>query len=167
MKRWIISDTHCYHQILCEICGWPSNFTEIIIKNLIQCVGPKDTLYHLGDVHFGTIQQLKDIMEQIPGHKILIKGNHDKLTDTKYLECGFDFVCDGLMIDKTILTHQRVYTYQIPIGGINIHGHSHKMYRKGIYEDKDRKYIVYTPDAYNFAPVELNKLLAGKRYGKR
>jgi calcineurin-like phosphoesterase family protein len=162
VKRYIISDTHFYHDAMQSLCGWPSNHTDLLVKNIQHCLKPEDILYHLGDAHFGTVDQLHDILSQIPGHKALIKGNHDKLTDTKYLQCGFDFVCDGMVVGNALLTHQRVYIYQLPLGSVNIHGHSHKMYRHGIYEDKNRKYCVYTPDAFNFAPVEVEKLLARK-----
>lgn len=158
MKRYVIADTHFYHMQLVEYCGWPTNFTERLINNLISTVTKQDILYHLGDVHFGTFQQLQSILSRTPGHKILIKGNHDKLTDSKYLDAGFDFVADSVGVVRVIMTHKPIPLFRLPLGGINIHGHTHKAYAKGIYRDFQRKSVVYSPDLFNFSPIELNKL---------
>jgi calcineurin-like phosphoesterase family protein len=157
MKRWIIADTHFYHSQMPYYCGWPEDFTQRLIFNL-GCIRGEDCLYHLGDVHFGTYDQLKTILSGTRGHKVLVKGNHDKLTDTKYLEAGFDWICDSVGVKNIIMTHHPLPLYRLPLGGINIHGHTHKAYARGGWRDPQRRSIVYSPDLFNFSPVELNKL---------
>src|SRR5699024_6689043 len=41
-------------------------------------VGKTDTVYHLGDVCFGGKKRWRNILDNLKGNIILIKGNHDK-----------------------------------------------------------------------------------------
>ena len=36
-----------------------------------------DIVYHLGDVGFGSTDELKELVGRLNGTKILIRGNHD------------------------------------------------------------------------------------------
>lgn len=48
-----------------------------MVDNWNECVKPEDTIYHLGDVAMGSRSNL-EIVRQLNGHKILIRGNHDR-----------------------------------------------------------------------------------------
>lgn len=51
---------------------------EKLIENWNKVVSSKDTVYHLGDFGFGKYEMLLSIFKRLNGHKIFIKGNHDK-----------------------------------------------------------------------------------------
>lgn len=166
MKRWIISDTHFYHDNIVQYTGRPINHTEIMIDRWVQRVKREDVTYHLGDVHFGTEQQLKDIMAVIPGRKYLIRGNHDKWTDTKYMICGFDGVFDEITIDNTLMTHEPTFI----CGGVhkvNLHGHLHNLGWDGVKafggtytQFNDGKHVCYSPEKENYYPVQIQTMVA-------
>jgi calcineurin-like phosphoesterase family protein len=129
-------------------------------------IGTHDILYHLGDVHFGTEQQLKDILKSIRGRKYLIRGNHDKWSDTKYLMCGFDSVSDGMIVNNCILTHKPVELH--PSFMYNIHGHIHNLK----YDDeafgeefniyKTLGHILYSPEMNNYMPIHLDGMISNR-----
>ena len=175
MKRWIFSDPHLGHKNIISFCGRPENHEEIMRENLSLSVGREDVLYILGDVCFGNEQLLKSFLSSIPGRIYLIRGNHDKWTDTKYLLCGFDGVFDSVGVGDILLTHEPVFLS----GGLyryNIHGHLHNLgygsrktkgeeFDCGTYDCfKDGKHILYSPELENYKPVQISSLVA--RAGK-
>lgn len=127
MNYWIIADTHFGHKKITECFGRPEGFEEKIFKNL-NVVQPKDTLIHLGDFcmsrdkywHIGFITAAPY------GKHWLIKGNHDSKSYKWYLEKGWDFVAEQVLINmygkRILFSH-----HPQPEGDydINIHGHLH------------------------------------------
>lgn len=124
IRRYIIADAHFFHKNMGQFCGRPDDFTERIIKNIKHIVRLCDEIIFLGDVIFGNQEQLRDIIVPLPGRKILTKGNHDRHSDTWFYNAGFDFVCDRIIIGKTVLSH---FPVNIEEGQINIHGHFHNV----------------------------------------
>ena len=76
IKTWIITDTHWRHYKIMEYCDRPDNFEELITKNWKNLVKPQDVIIHLGDVIFGNQQQLKDILNDLPGKESPLKGRY-------------------------------------------------------------------------------------------
>ena len=126
MNIYLISDTHFNHTNIATYCQRPANFTELIIKNWNGVVKPEDTVIHLGDVMIG--KKSEWIMPSLPGRKILIRGNHDRQwSNTKWMEMGFDFACDGLKFRNCWLTHEP--STSLADGcELNIHGHLHNIW---------------------------------------
>ena len=61
-------------------------------------IAPEDKVYYVGDFAFpASPEQLKRLLSQLNGYKILIKGNHDKKPKA-LLEAGFNEVYDSLEI---------------------------------------------------------------------
>lgn len=84
-----------------------------------------DIFIYLGDLcdpSVTDIKKLKAIVSNIPGYKVLCKGNHDTQDDTFYKEIGFDVVCEICVIHNLVFSHKPV---RVPIGYLNIHGHLH------------------------------------------
>lgn len=65
---------------------------KAIIKNWNEAVSNKDLVIHLGDVALCGKERFKQIMSQLNGRKMLIRGNHDNWTDEFYREAGFEYV---------------------------------------------------------------------------
>ena len=78
---YFIADTHFNHENIIKYCNRPFKNTykmnEYIIQKWNSVVKKDDTVYHLGDVGFGSLQEVKSLVERLNGTKILIKGNHD------------------------------------------------------------------------------------------
>lgn len=84
-----------------------------------------DIFIYLGDLcdpGVTDIKKLKAIVSNIPGYKVLCKGNHDTQDDTFYKEIGFDVVCEICVIHNLVFSHKPV---RVPMGYLNIHGHLH------------------------------------------
>jgi len=138
MHTWIITDTHFFHTKLVEYCNRPYNFTDQLIQNWRGCVAPEDLVYHLGDVGFYKKAECGNLIRGLPGHKILIRGNHDKFPVKWYLDNGFIAVMERAIVDvcytkgnrkpqnfyyKVLLSHE---PWPIPEGvDFNVHGHFH------------------------------------------
>ena len=171
MKRWVAADPHFYHDAIAVYCSRPANHTQLIVENMARVIKREDVLYILGDVHFGTEQQLKTILASIPGRKYLVRGNHDRWTDTKYLLCGFSGVFDSVTVGNVYMTH---IPSEPPPGMVNLHGHLHNLgykgepsFGEGYGQFCNDKHILYAPELYNYQPVQLSSIVAkGKRGDK-
>lgn len=106
---------------------------EFIIKQYNKVVGEEDTCYILGDLGFSDPKLLGQLVRQLNGHKILIKGNHDKFTTKEYKTLmGFEAVKEGPIYfydknctAKIIFSHEPSReAFENPYV-INIHGHLH------------------------------------------
>ena len=128
-KYYVITDTHHYHdRIVTQFIFRPANFNELIIKNWQTTIKENDIVFHLGDVIWGNKEQLKSIMDQLPGTKILIRGNHDKNhSNNWFLDCGFSVVLQKAQFGNIILSHTPsiLNEEEIERGIINVHGHFH------------------------------------------
>lgn len=136
-KTWLISDTHFFHANIVEYCNRPVDFTDLILKNWNELVAPDDLVYHLGDVMFRD-KEFKDVIEGLPGIKVLIKGNHDTKPYQWYLDRGFAAVCNHIIVDcrtkirGTFMKYRRILLSHAPMDipegvDVNIHGHFHNI----------------------------------------
>ena len=160
MRRWVISDTHFHHTRIIEYCQRPFNTVEemnqVIIKNWNQVIARDDIVYVLGDFCFGNKEMLKEIVSQLNGRKILILGNHDKLTKGAYLDAGFETVtkCPMIVNADFILSHQPI---QGDLGKFyNIHGHRHKLPSEAQFSPRHFDIGV---DDHNFFPHDLDTVI--------
>jgi calcineurin-like phosphoesterase family protein len=127
IKYWLISDTHFGHEAMKEYCDRPEGFEKLIFKGL-ERIKPDDILIHLGDICIGNDEEWHDkLKEQTCFKKILVKGNHDKKSNSWYLNHGWDFVCDQF---KDELYGKKICFSHKPVVwdgeyDANIHGHFH------------------------------------------
>lgn len=90
MSLFVIADLHLCQgnpeKTMSIFNGW-KNYQELIRKNWLELVKPDDTVVIAGDVSWG--MSLQDsapdfhFIENLTGHKIIIKGNHDYWWSTK------------------------------------------------------------------------------------
>ena len=96
MKVFITSDTHFGHKNIIKYCNRPFEDTEAmdkaLIKNWNEMVSNNDLVIHLGDVALCSKERFRQILSQLNGRKMLIRGNHDNWTDEFYREAGFEYV---------------------------------------------------------------------------
>lgn len=168
---WLITDTHFYHHKM--ITDWairPSGYNERIIKNCRRLLAPQDLLIHLGDVIFYKYTILNEILDQIPGRKVLTMGNHDRKSRGWYMNNGFDFVADTFTIDDIVFSHRPLQ--HLPSGSrINIHGHFHNTDHRSKEPEYNAWYnttihrllaLEYT----DYAPVRLDEFVAETDRGR-
>lgn len=80
---WLISDTHFGHSNIIGYCARPFSdvreMNSILIHNWNATVDKRDTVYFLGDIHFGYGSGSKDYwLSKLSGNIVYIRGNHDK-----------------------------------------------------------------------------------------
>lgn len=138
-KVWLITDTHFFHNNIVKLCGRPENHNELILENWINAAGENDVTIHMGDVMFGKEGKLKDILDSVPGEKILVRGNHDKRKPEWYMKNGFILCVESLVYKGVLITHVPAQT--LPDGvRLNVHGHFH---------NNDKRYWEYPTHHFN------------------
>lgn len=128
MRTLLTSDTHLNHSNIATYCQRPENFTEIIVKRWKERVKPEDIVIHLGDVFIGKPDGWKAIYPELPGRKILVRGNHDRHHSLPWwMDNGFDFACDSMIFRGCWLTHEPAAALPESCN-TNIHGHLHNIW---------------------------------------
>ena len=101
MKDRIIADTHFLHDR--EVKAWARKkwYEYKIIKHRKNLIKNIDTVYVVWDIACGKdLEVHQKFIMQLPGFKILIKGNHDNKTDSWYIDHGRDMVVESLIIKR-------------------------------------------------------------------
>ena len=158
MKYWLLPDTHFGHDNMIEYENRPQDFSGRILTNVVRYVSKDDVIIHLGDFCIGNDNRWHMMFNvNVPRgtKKWLIRGNHDKKSNSWYMEHGWDMVCTSLGMHtfgkKILLTHERqlaLIDYDI-----NIHGHSHS---KGI---SDSNHIALAIERMHYTPVRLRTVV--------
>lgn len=131
-RWWITSDTHLGHNSLIKMEIRPWDFSYWIVKHWCNKVEKDDWVIHLGDLAWPDYYEK---LNNLPGHKILVRGNHDQKSYTWYQNHGFDLVCEEFTMKynglNLLFSHEpRIYHNK----DLNIHGHLHSKEHR-IYED--------------------------------
>ena len=121
------SDTHFGHSKIIDYCKRPFSSIEEHDKTLIQnwnnTVGQDDTVFHLGDFAYGNSQFIANIIKQLNGNIILIKGNHDLRNMNPTL---YNIFSDVVYQARILIDKQTVYLNHFPFlcfdhGDINLY----------------------------------------------
>ena len=121
---YLISDTHFFHP------NWTRNEpkrVEKISQSWREQIISGDTIIHLGDIGGNdeiVAKRALHTIQYLPGKKILVKGNHDRLSDEEYLTV-FDQVFDKYLLEEPKLIFTHVPLEVVPEGYTNVHGHMH------------------------------------------
>lgn len=167
MSIWFCSDLHMNHYNSIPYCNRPfetvEEMNQALINNWNSVVNSDDTVYVLGDFIMGSPSTVKDIVSQLNGEIILVRGNHD--TDKKlevYDEVGIEVKDLVYLKDKGkmyICSHYPMYLGQWNDGRKNklycLSGHSH--IKSPFYEDIPLNYHVGV-DAHNYTPVNFEQI---------
>jgi calcineurin-like phosphoesterase family protein len=156
------ADTHFQHDKILGYCDRP--FANVAIMDSIICdnwnyaVGPKDTVYHLGDVGFGDINSLLPLLTSLNGKKFLVPGNHDRNNKIDILSQAFEilpplhteiFRHNGSKVLMT-MCHYPMQAWNGSFhGSLHFFGHVH-----GQLENEWQRLDVGV-DSWNFKPVPL------------
>ena len=136
--KYYISDLHLFHKNAIEFDNRPfqtlEEMHEAILNNWNERVTNGDMVYILGDLSYrGRNEDLIALVARLKGRKVLVKGNHDDVSDYRY-EQLFHEVCDYKEIhdsfDKKkyslVLSHYPIFSWKnMGRGKILLYGHTH------------------------------------------
>lgn len=182
MSIWFTSDTHFGHARIVELCERPfrdvREMDEELVRRWNARVAPGDVVYHLGDFSMGPRRTIGEVLRQLRGYKVLVRGNHDR-SRTAMLAEGFDEVFPALEVEvappegepdfvpgRTALTvymrHHPEERFFDPAtwwrwcdNRIHLCGHVHEKWRRR------GDAINVGVDQWGFEPKSLRELLAG------
>ena len=187
MNIFFTSDPHFGHENILKyepqrgkLWSTIDEHDEALVKRWNNVVKPNDLVYVLGDVGFNR-RNMTELIRRLNGTKILILGNHDRLSNFQYLKMGFACVFNEARIKvgkhHIVLSH---YPYRKPWywkylpwrylspdnhkrphdhGLWLLHGHIHSgVSGKGSWL-KNGRMINVGVDKWNYTPVSINKLL--------
>lgn len=191
MTTFFTSDTHFGHARIIELCDRPfkdvADMNENLVHNWNALVRPDDTVYHLGDVALGPIEDSLSYIQRLNGRKVLVVGNHDRpfppmqrgrmdkvaeWTD-RYYDAGFaeihtnpgftkgeyEFRLSHFPYDGDHTSEERYREYRQVDNGIPlIHGHTHENKRFSRSRAGTAQIHVGV-DAWDFAPVSLQAVI--------
>jgi calcineurin-like phosphoesterase family protein len=164
---WIISDTHFGHQNIIGFCNRPVNHEAIIMRNWREAVSESDTILHLGDVAFGNkrgIELWAQDISELPGRKLLIKGNHDHSRSIKIYKDIFE-VINPFVQDFSDVKFYFSHYPDHPIKDewdINVHGHIHNNPLQGDFSpmvDINKIYENVSIEVTNYSPILFSSIL--------
>ena len=117
-RKLYIADWHYAHANILAFDNRPFKTVEEMNKELVKrwnaAVDPGDTVYVLGDMFWCKAQEALPVLQSLNGQKFLIKGNHDRCNDGKFIK-SFVKVTEYFEVDDDILFHaSRI----ISMGGI-------------------------------------------------
>ncbi|MEH6718400.1 MAG: metallophosphoesterase [Aurantimonas endophytica] len=76
------ADTHFSHSGIIDMSARPFKSVGQMNSALVcawnSVVGPRDTVWHLGDFAYGPVDEAHGIFKRLNGQKHLLRGNHDK-----------------------------------------------------------------------------------------
>lgn len=173
---WATSDTHAFHANIIKYCNRPFTdeyeMNEQMEDRWNYRVKEDDIVIHLGDVSAGLKGRTHMFREQLAhlnGRKILVRGNHDHLDDSFFLENGFVKVIDNMVHAGVLFTHAPASIdpqYPHPFSEravaekakynpvLVVHGHVH---RNDIPEFEG--HFNCAVDRHNFCPITLREVL--------
>lgn len=159
MKIWVISDTHFGHVSLAtKYNARPDDFEAKIIYNWNTLIDPTDIVLHLGDLFIGNQSVWKDIVNNLNGNKVLIKGNHDSQSYSWYLNNGFSFACETCVWD--MFGYTILFSHKPKTEGdfdINVHGHLHEGRHREL--QTDHRHILISLEKNGYQPMLLETII--------
>lgn len=199
--NYYISDLHLNHK---NVTDEGKNFDnrpfktlaemhETIKKNWNEKVANSDVVYVLGDMVWRPNEEMIAFVSQLKGHKVLVRGNHDDLSDYRYRQL-FAEICDYKEITDNLhgINHNVVLSH-FPImmwngqhrNWIHLYGHVHNSQDEEFYQDavarlnelyKERdgehykQFYAYNVGCmlWNYTPMTLTEIMETKQnYIKR
>ena len=128
-----IADWHYGHRNIILYDRRPFADTDemnrVLVENWNRVVQPDDLVYVLGDMFWCVPGKACQVLDQLAGKKVLIRGNHDDTEHTRFRNC-FDGIYDYLEIEDegrpVVLCHYPIPFYKNQPGGwYHLYGHVH------------------------------------------
>lgn len=156
--KYLISDTHFNHLNIIKYCNRPfetvEEMNEFIIQKWNDTINNDDTVYFLGDFCLGNREKVIELGRRLNGHKVLILGNHDRVTKAAFIDAGFEEIyIKPTLFDfngsKLLLSHAPVYDTEYN----NVCGHVHDA------NINDKNHFCVCVEQINYTPIKVEKVL--------
>ena len=156
------SDTHFGDPSIIRIRKRPfasvEEMDEALIANWNAMVGPRDTVYHLGDFGHREIRDAEAYLGRLNGHIHLVEGNHDAFAVE---QAGHLFKSVSLMREldwkgwRFVLFHYPMRDWPNAVrGACHLHGHVH-----GALDDTPfGRSLDVGVESHGFAPISIESV---------
>lgn len=145
--NYYISDLHLFHEAAIKFDNRPfhslQEMHEAIVNNWNSKITNGDTIYILGDVSMrGKNEDLIALVATLKGKKILVKGNHDDVSDYRYQQLFYE-ICEYKEIQDSfdgnnynlVLCHYPIFSWKkMGRGTILLYGHTHNSAEDVFYQ---------------------------------
>lgn len=174
MKTFFFTDPHFHHRNILTFRDQQGKlirpeFTTVeemnrqIVDQWNSAITPDDRVYLLGDVAMSTSAWAFEIVGELNGRKILIKGNHDNAKLAIYSRYFADIRSEIQMKmpegDRVLFTHRPITLPDLGVSEeeayalvFNVHGHTHQR------SLSDCRYINICPEIIGYTPIEWGTL---------
>jgi Predicted phosphoesterase or phosphohydrolase len=167
MATFFTADSHFGHQAIIDYCSRPfatvSEMNEAMFDLWASTVGPKDEVYHLGDVAFRNVEGVVKRLKGLKGKKNLVPGNHDRKSLTKLAECFkvLPPLYETAFRPGAGCTKVRAVLCHYPLAAWNASFHSSIMLYGHVHGRMpgNRQSVDVGADSWNFCPIRLEDLL--------
>lgn len=141
-KKFYIADWHYSHENCLHFDNRPFKTVEEMNDALVErwnnTVSPGDTVYVIGDMFWCKAHEALPVLQSLNGQKFLIKGNHDRCNDCKFIK-SFVKVAEYLEVDdndrKIVLCHYPIPCFKNHFyGWYHLYGHVHKSFEHEMME---------------------------------
>jgi calcineurin-like phosphoesterase family protein len=156
-ETYLISDTHFDHKNIIAYGERPfatvEEMNSILIENWNKIIKPEYLVIHAGDFALSRKDRVKEILNGLNGHKLLILGNHDNTSINYWKDVGFDEVSKYPICFRQFywISHEPMFINEhMPY--INIHGHTHQ----NSYENK--QYFNISVEAIGYKPINFKDI---------
>ena len=164
--NYYISDMHFFHKNVTKAGKNFDNRPFETVEEMHRVMKEKwnsritngDTVYILGDISMrGTNEELIAYVARLKGKKVLIKGNHDCVSDLRYKNL-FEEICDYKEITdyigqdsyRLVLSHYPILMWNGQHrGAIHLYGHTHNTDEHTFYQK-----CLYELNMYNFERIQ-------------
>lgn len=154
-RVFMIADTHFGEDAIRRYENRPFSSVAEMDEKLMEKwnaeVKEEDIVYHLGD--FSIAGKEKGYLDRLKGRKILVRGNHDSLSNQAYRVFGFEEVYDlPVILDGFwILSHEPIYVNEnMPYA--NVFGHVHGSL---IYQNWSRQHYCVSVERLDYCPIDF------------
>jgi len=145
--KYYISDLHLFHENAIKFDHRPfesvQEMHEVVLKNWNDRVTNGDFVYLLGDMSLrGKNEDLIAFVARLKGRKVLIRGNHDDVSDYRYQQlfteiCDYKEIYDSVGKEKygLVLSHYPIFSWKnMGRGKILLYGHTHESAEDQFYQ---------------------------------
>ena len=126
MSVFFTGDPHLGHKNIATFRTFIKNTVEntaYFVEQWHKHINKRSMVFMLGDVAFDN--ESLDIIGNLPGRKILIKGNHDDFLLTSRQATVFEEIHGMLSYKRMWLTHCPIHPHEMRKRKANLHGHVH------------------------------------------
>ena len=161
---YVTSDWHLGHSGIASRFrtnfGSDSHHDYTIVENAAEILTKRDTILMLGDMAF-TVEGL-EMIDKLPGRKILIRGNHDILKQAQYNEV-FDEIHGAYRYKGAFWTHIPIHPMEL-FRGFNVHGHCHRGGPSQVRDGEDwHLYYNAILEFNDYRPVDVRQVYSRLR----